>query len=695
MHNCEICISKYIHYSICIPCVHNLYKQFNNALELVVIHIYTHTYISKPMHSYILYTLILSTFILYTPLLYTLILYTTLIQVTVTGEVSKLRLLTPYETYAADIEKWYLTQFTRICIQTNQRLKTTKESNTTSHITPDNNIRDTSIHTANIHSNSNNNNNIHDTYSNIYDKLELFCIQFNNTIPCPGVSPTADTYMIKTCLVTLIQALQYTFIYDIQHIYSNKSDIIILYIQIIYKLLSCIEGYKYFLTISEVNIPILLLHLLQYDNEFIHYWCINIISILCICPIVPRSMKYEYINKHILLNDNMLYILISLMSTRILNNNNTTTDSSGTGNSGTEPKPEKSTGLGVLGRKNSGGFQTGMPENGSKVGFRTDYINSTESDINSDSGSTTNNTTYNTNTNNTNNNEYIGLDNPRSNDALLRARSFTTNATASQIVSYNNTNQEYIMYNTNANNSNSRPTSYRQRRQSVAPNPSPLAHLPNYPATTTATTTNNTYNTNTNTNNPKNNAYDNNTVYSESSTAISPRSSPRRKTTMTNDTPLPYDHTSTTNTTSTTAYNTTYNTGAGTAQPPPVPNFNLAPNDDVAYPNWLVIISCANLLESILCTERDTTSPELLNKIYDLLYINYEVIIYMLRSSSFILMENAAILMFILLKHRPNISIYIQNIALSECLILKHFQLAVYSISYNQRLISRFLISTW
>ena len=508
--------------------------------------------------------------------------------------------------------------------------------------------------------------------------------------------------MIKVCLTTLIQALQYTFIYDIQHIYSNKSDIIILYIQIIYKLLSCIEGYKYFLTISEVNIPILLLHLLQYDNEFIHYWCINIISILCICPILPRNMKYEYINKHILLNDNMLYTLISLMSTRILNTNNntntTTTDSSGTGtgNNGAEPKPEKSAGLGVLGRKNSGGFQTGMPENGSKIGFRTDYINSTESDINSDNGSTTNNTAYNTNTNNNNNNEYIGLDNPRSSDALLRARSFTTNATASQVISYNNTNQEYTMYNTtNTNNSNNRPTSYRQRRQSVvAPNPSPLAHLPNYPSTT-STANNNTYNNTNNANN--NNTYNNsnNTVYSESSTAVSPRSSPRRKTTMTNDTPLPYDHTHNTNTTSTTAYNTTPNTGTGTAQPPPLPNFNLAPNDDVAYPNWLVIIATANLLESILCTERDTTSPELLNKIYDLLYINYEVIIYMLRSTSFILMENAAILMFILLKHRPNISIYIQNIALSECLILKHFHLAIYSMSYNQRLISRFLIATW
>ena len=498
--------------------------------------------------------------------------------------------------------------------------------------------------------------------------------------------------MIKTCLVTLIQALQYTFIYDIHHIHSNKSDSIVLYIQIIYKLLSCIEGYKYFLNISEVNIPILLLHLLQYDNEFIHYWCINIISILCICPIVPRNMKYEYINKHILLNDNMLFTLISLMSTRILNNstNTSTTDSSGTGtgnNNSAEPKPEKSGQNNGSGRKNSGGFQTGMPENGSKGGFRTDYINSTESDINSDNGSTTNNTTYNINTNNINNNEYIGLDNPRSSDALLRARSFTTSATASQIVSYNNTNQEYIMYNTNnTNNSNSRPTSYRQRRQSVAPNPSPLAHLPNYPTTTATANNNSTYNPNNNTNN---------TVYSESSTAISPRSSPRRKTTMTNDTPLPYDHTSTTNTTSTTAYYTTYNAGAGTAQPPPVPNFNLAPNDDVAYPNWLVIISTANLLESILCTERDTTSPELLNKIYDLLYINYDVIIYMLRSTSFILMENAAILMFILLKHRPNISIYIQNIALSECLILKHFHLAIYSLSYNQRLISRFLIAAW
>jgi len=58
-------------------------------------------------------------------------------------------------------------------------------------------------------------------------------------------------------------------------------------------------------------------------------------------------------------------------------------------------------------------------------------------------------------------------------------------------------------------------------------------------------------------------------------------------------------------------------------------------------------------------------------------------------------MENAAILMFILTKNRASVAPILKELALSECLVLKHFYNAVFSPSSTQRFISRFLVATW
>ena len=71
------------------------------------------------------------------------------------------------------------------------------------------------------------------------------------------------------------------------------------------------------------------------------------------------------------------------------------------------------------------------------------------------------------------------------------------------------------------------------------------------------------------------------------------------------------------------------------------------------------------------------------------------MLIHMLRSSSFLIMENAAILMFILLKNCNASASNLKELALSECLALKHFYHAVFSASGTQRFISRFLVNTW
>jgi hypothetical protein len=112
-------------------------------------------------------------------------------------------------------------------------------------------------------------------------------------------------------------------------------------------------------------------------------------------------------------------------------------------------------------------------------------------------------------------------------------------------------------------------------------------------------------------------------------------------------------------------------------------------------PNSLVIVGAAGLLESIVSSKRDSSSPELVNKVLDILGERSGVLIHMLRSSSFLIMENAAILMFILLKNRNGVAAIIREAALSEGLALKHFYNAIFSPSGSQRFISRFLIATW
>ena len=73
----------------------------------------------------------------------------------------------------------------------------------------------------------------------------------------------------------------------------------------------------------------------------------------------------------------------------------------------------------------------------------------------------------------------------------------------------------------------------------------------------------------------------------------------------------------------------------------------------------------------------------------------YDVIVNMLRSTSFLIMENAAVLLHVLIKNRVHIAILLQESALSECLALKHLYNAMYSPSSAQRFISRFLVSNW
>ena len=97
---------------------------------------------------------------------------------------------------------------------------------------------------------------------------------------------------------------------------------------------------------------------------------------------------------------------------------------------------------------------------------------------------------------------------------------------------------------------------------------------------------------------------------------------------------------------------------------------------DIA-PNSLVIISASALLESVLSSRKDTTSPELGDQLLDMLTLSADTLMHMLRSSSSLIVENAAILVHVLLRRREAIAVSLREAALIDGLLLRHFLLGL------------------
>lgn len=311
----------------------------------------------------------------------------------------------------------------------------------------------------------------------------------------------------------------------------------------------------------------LLLQLLKFEHDFVNYWTLEVLMVLCRCPLSPRNLQQEFINKHTLLTDKMLLCLIGLMSYR--------TDDSG-GEIGGEPHEEDVGYAGPHIHIDDEGEDEGMEE-GSPM--------------------------------QTPSHKKAHWDTPPGLKRKTSASTASTSASASATADGNS-----------ASASASAPPASSHE---VAANPSTFAHLPQGSAATAQVAS---------------------ALLASDADAVPSGSS--------------LD----------------------------LVNFT---------PNSLVVIGAAALLESLVCSRRDSSSPELLHQVLEIMGDRCEVLVSMLRSTSFLIMENAAILMFTLVKNRPTVAPLLKELALSECLVLKHFYNAVFSPSSTQRFISRFLVATW
>jgi DnaJ family protein C protein 13 len=123
---------------------------------------------------------------------------------------------------------------------------------------------------------------------------------------------------------------------------------------------------------------------------------------------------------------------------------------------------------------------------------------------------------------------------------------------------------------------------------------------------------------------------------------------------------------------------------------------NHHPNDMVVVvPSDLLLMVTSDILQGLLCSYHDTTSPEYFQQFIGALANRYRALLSLLQSSTPFVLENTALLLHLLSTHAPNSTTAIRDLALSSAIVLQHFYNATFSPLEGQRFLSRYLCSLW
>jgi hypothetical protein len=109
----------------------------------------------------------------------------------------------------------------------------------------------------------------------------------------------------------------------------------------------------------------------------------------------------------------------------------------------------------------------------------------------------------------------------------------------------------------------------------------------------------------------------------------------------------------------------------------------------------LILMVTSDILQSVLCSYHDTTSPEHFQGFIQALANGYLALLSTLRCQTPFVTENAALLLHLLSTHAPTVASAIRESALSSAILLQHFHAAIFSPLEGQRFLSRFLCSLW
>lgn len=109
----------------------------------------------------------------------------------------------------------------------------------------------------------------------------------------------------------------------------------------------------------------------------------------------------------------------------------------------------------------------------------------------------------------------------------------------------------------------------------------------------------------------------------------------------------------------------------------------------------LILMVTSDILQSLLCSYYDTTSPEHFHAFIGALAHRYRALLSTLRSPTPFVLENTALLLHLLSTHAPSSTAAIRDAALSSAILLQHFYAATFSPLEGQRFLSRYLCSLW
>ncbi|KAI2510862.1 protein of unknown function (DUF4339) [Fragilaria crotonensis] len=109
----------------------------------------------------------------------------------------------------------------------------------------------------------------------------------------------------------------------------------------------------------------------------------------------------------------------------------------------------------------------------------------------------------------------------------------------------------------------------------------------------------------------------------------------------------------------------------------------------------LTLMVTSDILQSVLCTNHDTTNPEYFSAFLDALGKGYRALLASLRSETPFVIENTSLLLHLLASHAPATAAAIRDAALSSGILIQHFHAAIFSPLEGQRFLSRYLCSLW
>jgi DnaJ homolog subfamily C member 13 len=110
----------------------------------------------------------------------------------------------------------------------------------------------------------------------------------------------------------------------------------------------------------------------------------------------------------------------------------------------------------------------------------------------------------------------------------------------------------------------------------------------------------------------------------------------------------------------------------------------------------LILMVTSDILQGLLCSFHDTTSPEVFAAFIQALGMRYRALLATLRSQTApFVIENTALLMHLLSTHAPETNAKIRDAALSSGILLSHFYAAIFSPLEGQRFLSRYLCGLW